>query len=146
MLLLKRPDFGTAENLQSAINKTFGPHTASAFGAGTIGVTIPESRRSNLVSFIAEVQNINVAVDSRSRVIINERTGTLVVGGDVMIRPCHVAHGGLTIKITRSPLVSQPAPLSPGVTVTEEETVVEVEETLAYLMPLAGVPRNQGVL
>lgn len=139
MLLLKRPDFGTAENLQSAINKAFGPQTASAFGAGSIGVTIPESRRSNLVSFIAEVQNIDVAVDARSVVIINERTGTLVIGGEVMIRPCHVAHGGLTIKISRAPLVSQPAPLSQGVTVTEEETVVEVEETLAHLMPLAGV-------
>ena len=139
MLLLKRPDFGTAENLQSAINKTFGPHTASAFGAGTIGVVIPESRRSNLVSFIAEVQNIDVVVDSRSRVIINERTGTLVVGGEVTIRPCHVAHGGLTIKISRIPVVSQPGPLSSGVTVADEEVSVDVDEPEAYLMPLAGV-------
>jgi len=139
MLLLKRPDFGTAENLQAAINRTFGPQTASAFGAGTVGVLIPESRRSNLVSFIAEVQNINVDVDARSSVIINERTGTVVVGGEVMIRPCHVAHGGLTIKITSVPLVSQPLPLSAGVTVEAEETFVEAEEIDARLMPLAGV-------
>ncbi len=140
VLLLKRPDFGTAENLQAAINGVFGPATASAFGAGTIGVVIPESRRSNLVSFIAEVQNIDVEVDSHSRVIINERTGTVVIGGEVMIRPCHVAHGGLTIKVDRIPVVSQPGPLSPGgVTVADEENIVEVEEIDARLVPLAGV-------
>lgn len=139
MLLLKRPDFGTAENLQAAINGVFGPDTASAFGAGTIGVVIPESRRTNLVSFIAEVQNINVEVDAPSRVVINERTGTIVIGGEVMIRPCHVAHGGLTIRISRVPLVSQPPPLSLGVTVVEEEAVIDVEDIDARLMPLAGV-------
>lgn len=139
MLLLKRPDFGTAENLQVAINGVFGPATASALGAGAIGVVIPESRRSNLVSFIAQIQNINVDVDSHSSVIVNERTGTIVVGGDVMIRPCYVAHGDLTVEVIRTPLVSQPAPLSVGQTVEAEETIVAADEPLARLMPLSGV-------
>ncbi len=143
VLLLKRPDFGTAENLQAAINGRFGPATAAAFGAGTIGVVIPESRRSNLVSFIAEVQNINVEVDSRSSVIINERTGTIVVGGDVMIRPCHVAHGDLTIRVESTPLVSQPLPFSEGETVAVEETFVAAEETIARLLPLSGVSASE---
>lgn len=143
MLLLKRPDFGTAENLQVAINQVFGPQTASALGAGTVGVLIPESRRSNLVSFIAEVQNINVEVDSRSSVIINERTGTVVIGGEVMIRPCYVAHGDLTVRVSSTPLVSQPPPLSAGQTVETEETSVEVDEPLARLMPLSGVSASE---
>ena len=143
VLLLKRPDFGTAENLQKAINAAYGAGTASALGAGTIGVLIPETRRSNLVSFIAEVQKLDVKSEVRSRVVINERTGTIVVGGEVMIQPCHVAHGSLTIKISRTPLVSQPAPLSSGVTVQEEETAVDVEETVAYLLPLGGVSASE---
>lgn len=143
MLLLKRPDFGTAENLQTAIDKNFGPGTATALGAGTISVLIPEERRSNLVSFIAAVQNIDVEVDSRARVIINERTGTVVVGGEVMIRPCHVAHGGLTIRITSTPLVSQPAPFGEGQTVEAALTTVSVEQEVARLMPLQGVSASE---
>ena len=139
MLLLKRPDFGTAENLQAEINSFYGPGTASALGAGTIGVVIPEERRPNLVSFIAEVQNLDVSPEIRSRIVINERTGTLVVGGEVIIRPCHVAHGGLTFSVSSTPQVSQPAPFSQGETVQEDETTVAVEEPVAYLMPLAGV-------
>lgn len=143
MLLLKRPDFGTAENLQAAIDKDFGPGTATALGAGTVAVLIPEERRSNLVSFIAAVQNIDVDVDSRARVIINERTGTVVVGGEVMIRPCHVAHGGLTIRITSTPLVSQPAPFGQGQTVEADLTTVSVEEEVGRLMPLQGVSASE---
>lgn len=140
ILLLKRPDFGTAENLQQAIDVKYGTGTASALGAGTVSVLIPEERRRNLVSFIAEVQNIQVEADTRSRVVINERTGTLVVGGEVMIRPCHVAHGGLTIRVSSVPVASQPLPFSGGQTVATDETFVEVDESVdARLMPLGGV-------
>ncbi len=138
-LLLKQPDFGTAEKLQIAINKSFGAGTASALGAGTVNVIIPEERRANLVSFIAEVQELDVTPDVRARVVINERTGTLVVGGEVMIRPCHVAHGGLTIKVTSELQVSQPAPLSEGgQTVVVEQNTAEAEEELAHVLPLEG--------
>jgi flagellar P-ring protein precursor FlgI len=122
MLLLKQPDFGTAENLEDAINKEYGAGTASALGAGTINVLIPEARRANLVRFIAEIQDLDVTPDVRARVVINERTGTLVVGGEVMIRPCQVAHGGLTIKVSSLPVVSQPLPFSErGRTVVRQE-------------------------
>lgn len=138
MLLLKRPDFGTAQNLQAAINKYYGMDTASALGAGTISVVIPVDRRNNLVSFIAEVEDIDVMPDIRSRVIINERTGTLVVGGEVTIRPCHVAHGSLSIEVSSVPVVSQPAPLGAGQTVLTEEETVTAEEVEARVLPLGG--------
>lgn len=139
MLLLKRPDFGTANNVQDAINSRLGFRSARALGAGTVSVMIPSEFRPNLVEFIAEVQDIDVESDLRSRVVINERTGTLVVGGNVMVKPCHVAHGGLRIRVATTPLVSQPLPFSDGFTVETEETDVTVEEDLAALMPLEGV-------
>jgi flagellar P-ring protein precursor FlgI len=144
MLLLKQPDFGTAEKLQAAINKSFGPGTAAALGAGTVNVLIPEPRRANLVNFIAEVEQLDVTPDVRARVVINERTGTLVVGGEVMIRPCQVAHGGLTIKVTSEARVSQPEPLSQGgKTVVVEQTTADAEEAVAHVLPLQGTSAAQ---
>ena len=138
-LLVKRPDFGTANNLQVAINRSVGPNAARALGAGTINIVIPVEERDNLVTFIARIQNIRVESDVRSRVVINERTGTLIVGGDVMIRPCHVAHGGLRIRVAAMPLVSQPLPFSEGFTAETEVMAMQVEEEDASLMPLQGV-------
>lgn len=139
MLLLKRPDFATANNIQKAINAEFGASSASALGAGTINVIIPSERRSGLVSFIAELQEIDVQSDVVARVVINERTGTIVIGGRVMIRPCQVAHGNLTIEISSEPIISQPLAFSPGQTVVTESAQVNVEEELGYLMPVQGV-------
>lgn len=138
MLLLKRPDFGTANNVQKAINERFEPGTASALGAGTVSVMIPEEERRELVRFIARVQDIDVESDVPSRVVINERTGTIVIGGDVRIRPCQVAHGGLTITIATTPQISQPLPFSAGATVETATSVLSVEEQDAALMPLEG--------
>lgn len=139
MLLLKRPDFGTASNIQSAINRSVKPGCASAFGAGTVAVVIPEDDRGQLVAFIARIQRIDVESDMPARIVINERTGTIVVGGMVRIRPCQVAHGGLKISIAKTPMVSQPLPFSEGITMEVEETFLEVEEEDAFLMPLEGV-------
>jgi flagellar P-ring protein precursor FlgI len=139
MLLLKQPDFGTAENLQAALNTKYGPDTAAALGAGTVNILIPEARRSNLVSFIAELEDIDVSPDVRARVVINERTGTLVVGGEVIVRPCQVAHGGLTIKVSSVPVISQPAPFAErGETVVTEDEMAEAEEEFGAVLPLGG--------
>lgn len=138
MLLLKRPDFATANNIREAIDAQYGDDTASAYGAGTINVVIPREQRSDLVAFISDLQQIRVETDVEARVVINERTGTIVVGGNVMIKPSQVAHGNLTIEITEQPIVSQPLPFSPGETVVTEQDEITVEEELAYLMPVEG--------
>lgn len=137
-LLLKRPDFGTAASIQEGINAKMGTKCATAFGAGTVSILIPENLRHDLVSFIAKIQQISVKTDIPSKIVINERTGTLVVGGTVIIKPCQVAHGNLTIKITPVPAVSQPLPFSGGTTVEVPVTDVEVEEKTAWLMPVEG--------
>ena len=139
MLLLSRPDFGTARNIQEALNKKVGAGSSSALGAGTVSVIIPPEERGDLVGFIADLQDIDVDAEMKARIVFNERTGTIVVGGDVRIQPCHVAHGGLTIQITNTPVVSQPLPFSDGFTVETEETQVEVLEQEARLMELGGV-------
>ena len=100
---------------------------------------IPKRYRADLVRFIAHVQALHVEVDVPSRVIINERTGTIVVGGDVRILPSHVAHGNLKIRIVETPLVSQPLPFSGGFTSETESVDIQVEEEDAFLMPIQGV-------
>lgn len=139
MLLLKQPDFGTAHNIQETINKAVGGSCALALTEGTVSVMIPKKRRPDIIEYIAFIQNVDVQTDLRSRVIINERTGTIVVGGDVRILPCHVAHGSLNIRVVATPLVSQPLPFSGGFTVETEQVDVEVEEEEVRLMPLSGV-------
>lgn len=139
MLLLTRPDFGTARNIQEALNKKIGEGSSAALGAGTVSVVIPPDERADLVGFIADLQDIEVNAENKARIVFNERTGTIVVGGDVRIQPCHVAHGGLTIQISTTPVVSQPLPFSDGFTVEAEETQVEVLEQEAALMELQGV-------
>ncbi|MFO7976020.1 MAG: flagellar basal body P-ring protein FlgI [Candidatus Hydrogenedentota bacterium] len=141
-LQLKRPDFITAHKIQMAINDEFQEEAASALGPGTINVRIPTDRQHDLVSFMAAVQNIHVEPDFPARVVINERTGTLVIGGEVIVRPCQVAHGNLTIEVATTPVVSQPAPLSEGETVTAEVADVEVTQEEGYLMPVQGTSAN----
>ena len=143
-LLLKRPDFGTADNIQQALNENFLPGTATALGAGTISVRIPSEMRANLVRFIAEVNEVSVESVTPTKVVINERTGTIVVGGNVIVKPCQVAHGALTITVARTPVISQPAPFSEeGVTVVDEINDIEAVQQEVRLMPIEGVSAGE---
>lgn len=143
MLLLKRPDFTTANNIQDAINNVMEPGTATAYGAGSINLIIPEEWRRDLVSFIAAIEAIKVKSDVESRVIINERTGTIVVGGQVIIKPCQIAHGSLTIKVAPVPVISQPPPFSGGQTVATNVPRLGVTEQEAFLMPVEGTSAGE---
>lgn len=143
-LLLKRPDFITANNIRQAVDKAFQAGSAIALGAGTVQVRIPKTDQHDLVGFIARLQEIGVESDMGTRIVINERTGTIVVGDRVRIKSCQVAHGNLTIKIAAKPLVSQPAPLSKGETVkTEQQTLTAVEEQERFLNPVEGASAGE---
>jgi len=137
-LLLKSPSFGAADSIQEALNQALGEDSAIAMGAGTVRVTIPEEDQANLVAFITRVQDISVETRQPTRVVLNERTGTIVVGGDVVIKPCHVAHGSLTIKIAITPEAVPPLPLTFADTEVIETAEVEAEEVEAVLMPVEG--------
>ena len=96
---LNRHDFTTAARFAGAVNELFGPGTAVARDGGTIRVSIPAEFSGDVVGFIASVENLTVEVDVIARVVINERTGTVVVGGNVVVHPTVVAHGNLSVAV-----------------------------------------------
>jgi len=143
LLLMKRPDFTNANVVQEAVNATLGPDSAVALGAGTIRVTIPESSRANLIAFIAQLQSIDVRTHMSARIVVNERTGTIVVGGEVMIKPCHVAHGSLTIKVAVTPEVTPALSFTDAEAVVTETVDLVAEEEEAFLMPVEGTSAGE---
>lgn len=143
ILALKSPDFTTANSVQNIINENLGGDSADAYGAGTVRVIIPEPQRDNLVRFIAELESLDVPTRAPTRVVINERTGTIVVGGDVMIQPCQVAHGGLTIKIASTPVISQPLPFTDAEAIQSQVIDLETEEIEARLLPVEGTSAGE---
>jgi flagellar P-ring protein precursor FlgI len=96
-----------------------------------------------MVSFIAELQAMTVQSSAPSNVVINERTGTIVVGGDVMIRPCQVAHGNNIIKVAVTPQVTPALPFTDAGPVVTETRDLEVELEEAHFMPVEGVTASE---
>ncbi len=134
-LSLSQPDFTTANRIAEAICRQFGS-IAFPRDAGTVTVRVPSEYGNNLVSFIATLEDLPVTPDSIAKVVINERTGTVVMGGNVTIDTVAVAQGGLTIKIQKSTDVSQPSSLSGGTTAATSNTNVSVQEQPAGLIVL----------
>jgi flagellar P-ring protein precursor FlgI len=129
-LALRRADFGLAQRIVEAVDKDFGAGTAKALDGGSIEIKVPEKHAKTPVEMIAKLHEVEVVPTSFARVVINERTGTIVAGGDVRLLPAAIAQGGITIAIKQTPQVSQPNPLGGGTTVTTTETQVETQETL----------------
>lgn len=134
-LALAEPDFTTANRITEVINNRFGG-IAIARDPGTIEVIVPSEYRDDLVNFVAAVEELPVVPDNAAKIVINERTGTVVMGGNVTIDEVAVAQGGLSIKITKSYDVSQPPPFSGGATVVTPSTNVNVKEDEAHLVTL----------
>nr|WP_092071047.1 flagellar basal body P-ring protein FlgI [Dendrosporobacter quercicolus]NSL48463.1 flagellar basal body P-ring protein FlgI [Dendrosporobacter quercicolus DSM 1736]SDM17713.1 flagellar P-ring protein precursor FlgI [Dendrosporobacter quercicolus] len=134
-LSLNQPDFTTASRISNAIDDRFGG-ISIARDPGTVEISIPGAYRNNVVGFVAAVEELAVAPDNIARVIVNERTGTVVMGGNVAIDEVAVAQGGLNIKITKTTDVSQPPPFSYGNTETTTNTELDVEEEAGSLIVL----------
>ncbi|MET0225017.1 MAG: flagellar basal body P-ring protein FlgI [Dokdonella sp.] len=127
-LNLHTPDFGTASRLAAAINRTYGEGTARAVDAVTVGLRSPVDPGSR-VGFLAAVQDVEVQVgDAPARVIVNSRTGTVVIGSNVRVSPAAVAHGSIEVSISEQPSVSQPGPLSNGTTAVVPQSTVQITE------------------
>jgi len=125
-LLMNSPDFTTANRLSRALNGAYGMPIAHATDLSTVKVDIPQG--ASLVDFIARIEAVDVTPDDKARVVVSERTGTVVMGDDVRIATVAVAHGSLSIKIGETPRVSQPMPLSGGTTTVVPQSEVSVEE------------------
>ncbi|MCX6345961.1 MAG: flagellar basal body P-ring protein FlgI [Armatimonadetes bacterium] len=134
--ILRTNDFTTAYRAANAIDEKLGGHFARAENGNMISVTIPEEYKASLVTLISEIESVEIKTDSIAKVIVNERTGTVIIGGNVRISPCAVAHGSLTVSITNEPAVSQPPALSAGTTKVVETTKVEVVEDKSSLVEL----------
>lgn len=125
---LRDADFTTASNLARSVNKKFGPGTAYADTPGTVQVKVTEPYKDNVVDFVASLETLNVQSDTPAKIVINEKTGTIVMGKDVRLSTVAVSHGNLSLIIRDDYNVSQPAPLSGGQTVVTPETTIDVIE------------------
>ena len=128
VLNLNQPDFTTANRLVKIINNTVGPGTSYAKDAASIVVNAPEDS-SQRVSFISLLENLTLKpAEASARIIINSRTGTVVIGKHVQVLPAAVSHGNLIVTITNTPKVSQPAALSEGQTVVVPGSELEIKQ------------------
>jgi flagellar P-ring protein FlgI len=127
-LALRDPDFTTAERIQQAINARLGPGTAVATDLGTVDLHVPAAFSHQVTALLAQVERIEVQPDTPARVVIDEKSGTIVVGADVKLDPVAVTHGNLTVRVTEKPEVSQPAPFSNGRTTVTPNTQIDVNE------------------
>ena len=138
-LLLNQPDFTTARRMAEAINAKFGA-VARPEDAGRVEVAIPATYGATPSAFIAELESLSVRPDVTARVVVNERTGTVVMGGNVRIDTVAVAHGNLTVQVVEEPQVSQPQPFGQGQTTVVPRTGVAAQEGGGQLItvPQAG--------
>ncbi|MGA9175661.1 MAG: flagellar basal body P-ring protein FlgI [Desulfobacterales bacterium] len=113
-IMLNNPDFNTADRAAKAINLRIGENVAKPIDPGTLKFRIPEKFQNNVVNLIAQIGEIQVEPDSIAKVIVNEKTGTVVVGENVRIQKVAVAHGNLSINIKENKNVSQPQPFAPS--------------------------------
>jgi flagellar P-ring protein precursor FlgI len=136
-LSLLQPDFTTATRLAEVINGDLGATNAKAIDPGTVAVRVPEAYHASLPDLMARLETLSVDVDAPARVVINERTGTVVVGSDVRIGAAAVAHGSLSVRISTKYNVSQPAPFArSGETVVIPDERVDVTEGRKQLATL----------
>jgi flagellar P-ring protein precursor FlgI len=144
-LNLVMQDLTTARQTAEAINSFLKGEYAKAEGPSNISVKVPENYLNRVVDFMAALEGIEVKVDSVARVVVNERTGTVVIGENVKISPVALSHGGLTINIKSEPQVSQPPPLAPGSaqTVVTPQTDLKVEEKKVALTEVKGATIGQ---
>jgi len=126
-LLLKSPDFESARRIAVAINKEE-PGMASCTDAAVVTVCIPPAFRDNVIAFTGMIGGLSVIPDGPAKVIVNERTGTVIVGDHVKISKVLITHANLAISTTEAPQVSQPAPFSEGETVEVPRTNIGVDE------------------
>lgn len=128
-LVLDRPDFTTAARLAQAVDRALGEGHGRALDAARVRVVLPEERAGDPVAFLSDLERLTVVTDAVARVVLDERTGTVVLGQDVTLRPVAISHGNLTVRVTPYLEVSQPEPFSRGgSTVARDRADVEAEE------------------
>lgn len=133
-LALRQPDFTTAAAIEGVINRHFGRPAAAMIDAGTVVFDVAAAQSASPAHALSRIENLLVRPQSRARVVVDQRSGTIVMGQDVRISPIAVAQGGLTLRVEEEPMVIQPNPFAPGETVVVPRTRVEAEEREAVAL------------
>ena len=142
VLSLRQPDFTTASRIADTINAAVGANSAKPLDPAAIEVRVPAALKGNPIAMLTQIEALEVDADQRARVVISERTGTVVAGDRVRIRPVAIAHGGLSIAVSQTPFVSQPGAFSSGRTVQGKVASVEAKEKAA---PMVALPATASV-
>ncbi|WP_321367272.1 flagellar basal body P-ring protein FlgI [uncultured Celeribacter sp.] len=127
-LALRNPDFTTAERIENAINQNFGRVVSRMLDAGTVILDIKATKELSPAHALGRVENISVQPERKARVVVDQRSGTIVMGEDVRISRVAVSQGNLTLRIQEEPLVVQPNPFSEGGTVVVPRTQASIQE------------------
>ena len=127
-LALRTPDFTTAGRIEKAINADFGRPVATMLDAGTVAVDIGATRMSSTAHVLGRIEDLTVDPEQRARVVVDQRSGTIVIGADVRISRVAVAQGNLTLRIEESPQVVQPDPFSSGSTIVVPHTKATIDQ------------------
>lgn len=125
---LRAPDFTTASRIEDAINREFGRRIATMMDAGTVSLDIGRARMASPAHVIGRLENILVEPETRARVVVDQRSGTIVMGADVRISRVAVAQGNLTLRVEEAPLAIQPNPFSAGETVVVPRSTAGIEK------------------
>lgn len=138
-LMLQRPDATTAVRLAAAVNGAGEGALARAVDPSTVTVAVPAVYQPRLMEFIARIESVRLSVDAPARVVINERTGTIIMGSQLRISTVAIAHGNLTIQVKEERQVSQPGPFAPqgSQTVVVPRSNISVKEEKSRLMVVA---------
>jgi flagellar P-ring protein precursor FlgI len=139
-LELRVPGFTVASRVVEAVNKKFAS-SASAVDGGAVAIKVPVDYAQRIVDFVAALEEIEITPLRRARVVINERTGTIVAGGDVRLAPVAIVHGSLTIVVKETPQASQPtAPFGQGTTVMTPHTEIQASEGNRSMLYVPAAP------
>ncbi|MEO0401608.1 MAG: flagellar basal body P-ring protein FlgI [Pseudomonadota bacterium] len=127
-LALRDADFTTAARIEEAINNDFGRRVAIMLDSGTVSLNVPQTRMRSVAHALGRIENISVEPERKARVVVDQRSGTIVMGDDVRISRVAVSQGNLTLRIQEQPLAVQPNPFSEGGTVVVPRTTVDLQD------------------
>ena len=127
-LALRTPDFTTAGRIEQVINQDFGRHVATMLDSGTVNLDIAAAHMPSPAHALGRIENLMVEPERKARVVVDQASGTIVMGEDVRISRVAVSQGNLTLRIQEAPLVSQPNPFSPGETVVVPRTEAAIQQ------------------
>lgn len=127
-LALRNPDFTTAARIEAVINQELGRRVAVMEDAGTVSVNIQQTGARSPAHALGRLENLTVEPERRARVVVDQRSGTIVMGEDVRISRVAVSQGNLTLRVSEAPLVAQPNPFAPGETVVVPRSTASIEE------------------